>query len=110
MYGRSTYSGLASHARRHGLCNPWVSDLHDVLYVDGHSAQKRKSDHTYGVNFCGRTTKIKSLEENVATGQVHLEQNEIDQLQTVIKAAEVGGDRYPQGVGANLYADTPAME
>lgn len=78
------------------------------MYVEGHSAPGNLI--TYTVNFCYRTTKIKSLEENVATGQVHLKQNEVDQLQTVIKAAEVGGDRYPQGVGANLYADTPAMD
>lgn len=109
MYGRSTYSGLASHTGRHGLRNPWVSDLHDPD-VCGGAQRARKSDHIYGEFLCYRTTKIKSLEENVATGQVHLEQDEIDQLQTVIKAAEVGGDRYPQGVGANLYADTPAMD
>jgi transcription initiation factor IIF auxiliary subunit len=57
-----------------------------------------------------RTTKVKSLEENVASGQVQLEQNELDQLQTVIEAAEVQGDRYPQGFGQQLYADTPALE
>jgi hypothetical protein len=81
-----------------------------MMYVETGTA-RRESDHICGQFLLHyRTTKIKSLEENVATGQVHLEQNEIDQLQTVIKAAEVGGDRYPQGVGANLYADTPAME
>lgn len=50
------------------------------------------------------------MEENVASGRVQLEQNELDQLQTVIEAAEVQGDRYPQAFGQQLYADTPALE
>jgi len=50
------------------------------------------------------------MEENIASSRVELTQDELLQLQAAIEASEVGGDRYPDGFGLNLYADTPALE
>jgi len=58
------------------------------------------------------TTKINSLKENVAAAQIRLTDEEVAEVRRIADSAEASktGDRYPPGMVAQLFADTPALE
>jgi hypothetical protein len=53
-----------------------------------------------------RTRKIKYLEENVGAVNVHLSPDEVAAIRRAVDAAEVHGDRYPDFMAIQLFADT----
>lgn len=55
------------------------------------------------------TKKIKYLEENLGALSVELTQEEEKEIRRLIENAEVHGDRYPEGMGGTLFADTPPL-
>jgi hypothetical protein len=55
------------------------------------------------------TKKIKYLEENVASIDIQLAQQENDEIRKVVEAVVITGDRYPPGFGDSLYAETPEL-
>lgn len=55
------------------------------------------------------TKKIKYLEENVGALGVKLTDQEGEEIRRAVEEAEVVGDRYPQGMAAQLFADTPEL-
>ncbi|KAK9483983.1 NADP-dependent oxidoreductase domain-containing protein [Lipomyces starkeyi] len=55
------------------------------------------------------STKMARIEENVASADVKLTEEELKTIREYVDAANIVGGRYPPVVG-NLYADTPALE
>lgn len=55
------------------------------------------------------TKKIKYLEENLGAVKVVLSDAEAKEVRGMAESAEVSGGRYPEGMGASLYADTPEL-
>ncbi|KAL3420596.1 aldo/keto reductase YakC [Phlyctema vagabunda] len=55
------------------------------------------------------TKKIKYLEENLGALDIKLTEAENKAIRKVVDAAEVHGSRYPEGMAASLFADTPAL-
>lgn len=55
------------------------------------------------------TKKIERLEENLGALQVQLTEEEVKEIRTLVDAAEIHGDRYPEMVVAQLFRDTPAL-
>ncbi|KAI9054066.1 hypothetical protein LZ554_001237 [Drepanopeziza brunnea f. sp. 'monogermtubi'] len=53
------------------------------------------------------TKKIKYLEENLGSLNVTLSQDEVREIRSLVDGAEVHGERYPESMKANLFADTP---
>jgi aryl-alcohol dehydrogenase-like predicted oxidoreductase len=55
------------------------------------------------------TKKIKYLEENLGSLNVHLTKDEVKEVRDLVEAAEVQGSRYPEYMAASLFANTPAL-
>ncbi|KAK9345823.1 NADP-dependent oxidoreductase domain-containing protein [Lipomyces starkeyi] len=55
------------------------------------------------------STKLARIEENAASVDVKLTEEELKTIREYVDAANIVGGRYPPVVG-NLYADTPALE
>ncbi|PVH67542.1 aldo/keto reductase-like protein [Cadophora sp. DSE1049] len=56
------------------------------------------------------TKKIKYLEENLGSLDVHLTRGELQDIRQLVESAEVHGTRYPEASMASLFADTPGLE
>ncbi|CAF1690325.1 unnamed protein product, partial [Adineta ricciae] len=52
------------------------------------------------------TSKIKNLEENIQAAQIKLSKEEIKEIRDACEKADVAGDRYPELMHADLYADS----
>ncbi|CAF1533490.1 unnamed protein product, partial [Adineta ricciae] len=52
------------------------------------------------------TSKIKNLEENIQAAQMKLSKEEIKEIRDACEQANVAGDRYPEIMQADLYADS----
>ncbi|RAK82172.1 aldo-keto reductase [Aspergillus fijiensis CBS 313.89] len=55
------------------------------------------------------TTRIRNLEENVGSLDVQLSPKDLEEINAVIQAAEVQGDRHPSSMMPYLYVDTVAL-
>jgi aryl-alcohol dehydrogenase-like predicted oxidoreductase len=53
------------------------------------------------------TTKIERLKENLGALDVKLSKEEIQEIRTLVDAAETHGDRYPEGALKYVFGDTP---
>lgn len=56
-------------------------------------------------SWCFRTRKIKYLEENIGAVNVHLSPDEAGVIRKAVDAAEVHGERYPDFMAIQLFAD-----
>jgi len=52
------------------------------------------------------SSKIKNLEENAAAAQIKLSKEEIQEIRQASEKADVVGERYPEAMCANLFADS----
>ncbi|CAF1307004.1 unnamed protein product [Adineta ricciae] len=52
------------------------------------------------------TSKIKNLEENIQAAQIKLSKEEIKEIRDACEQANVAGDRYPEMMHVDLYADS----
>ena len=55
------------------------------------------------------TKKVKYLTENMGALKVKLDQAEEAKLRKAVESAEVKGARYADGIGFEMYADTPEL-
>lgn len=56
------------------------------------------------------TTKVKNFNENLESMKIRLTPEENKEIREAVEAAEIVGDRYPQNMLANLYADTAPLK
>lgn len=56
------------------------------------------------------TTNIGRLNENWGAMGVVISEEENAEVRRMVEAAEVHGERYPPGLGGNLFADTPPLK
>ncbi|KAH7139333.1 NADP-dependent oxidoreductase domain-containing protein [Dendryphion nanum] len=56
------------------------------------------------------TKKVKYLDENVASINVSLTDEEVQQIRAEIEKVEVAGERYPAGFNSFCFADTPELQ
>lgn len=56
------------------------------------------------------TKKVSRLEENLAALKVVLTKDEIQEVRSVVDAAEVHGGRYPGAFAAKVFCDTPPLK
>ncbi|KAF2086070.1 putative aldo-keto reductase [Saccharata proteae CBS 121410] len=56
------------------------------------------------------TTNLARMQENLGALNVSLTKQEEAKIRRVVDEAEVHGDRYPEGFGAALFADTPPLK
>lgn len=57
-----------------------------------------------------RTTRLATLEENVAAASVSLTAEETAHIRSLVDAASCHGTRYPPAHALGLFADTPTLE
>lgn len=55
------------------------------------------------------TSKVKYLEENVAANDVQLTKEEVAEIRSIVEAAEVHGERYPEAYMSEVFRDTPPL-
>ena len=56
------------------------------------------------------TKKEKYLRENLGGLKVELSEGEKKEIREASEKAQVAGERYPEGMGGALYADTPELK
>lgn len=56
------------------------------------------------------TKKVKYLDENLASLEITLTEEEDREIRKAVEAAETKGDRYPANMMKMNFADTPALE
>jgi len=56
------------------------------------------------------TKKVKYLEENVKALEVRLSEGEVAEVRRAVEGAEVHGGRYPEGMAASLFRDSPELK
>jgi aryl-alcohol dehydrogenase-like predicted oxidoreductase len=52
------------------------------------------------------TTKIKNLDENAGAAQIKLSKEEEQEIRNACEKADVAGERYPEAMSINLFADS----
>ena len=55
------------------------------------------------------TTKVKNLEDNIASLSVELTSLELKELEELVESAGVFGDRYDDLASTWMHAETPAL-
>jgi len=55
------------------------------------------------------TTNLGRIDENLGSLKVHITKEEEAEIRHACEKAEVSGGRYPEGMAATLFADTPAL-
>lgn len=55
------------------------------------------------------TKKVKFLEENLRAFEVRLSAGEVEEIRGLVEGAEVHGGRYPEGMAAALFRDSPPV-